>query len=338
MKHNWVLIAAICAVLAVPFGLALFEDATADPEEPEPVGFAPEEEPELEPPPEPTDDDVVEWERDDPLDLSFIDRYLAPDRPGLRSEITAVVTLDEPLRDAARVYEARFNGAHDSEGLSMAIEPAPELYTTGPVASVTLTFPGDQQVIERLGARWGPPVSPTSYDQPCAVWTDAGDPVRAVLDRSSDTWTLMFTHYRTFEELLSPNVDGSLALEPRPLVGAEIEDIKSSRIGDLLVADEDHTPPSYTLLVNPSAFSRRPTLPIELITYAGEVTEISATIDMSCDRGAARRALSFLGRELGGVADTARVGEGTEVRFNGRPDLTAFVYSDRVVMVRRARK
>ena len=31
MKHNWVLIAAILAVLAVPFGLALFEDATRDP-------------------------------------------------------------------------------------------------------------------------------------------------------------------------------------------------------------------------------------------------------------------------------------------------------------------
>lgn len=71
MKHNWVLIAALLAILAVPFALALFEDAVDSPAviEPEPAELpALREPPPLppEPPPEPATEAVVEWERSDP--------------------------------------------------------------------------------------------------------------------------------------------------------------------------------------------------------------------------------------------------------------------------------
>lgn len=335
MKHNWVLIAAIIAVLAVPFGLALFEDATRDPalageptsgpEEPEP---APE-------PAEPAADGVVEWERADPLDLGFIDAYLAPHEPGLRTELAGAVTFGEPISDLAQSYEARFNTTHDNQGLTLAIEAPAQLHGAGPVTSVTLRFPGSQKLYDRLEERWGAPLTRTSYDQPCAVWAGDDNPIRAVLDRSLDNWTLALGHHRSFEELLAPRADGSLGLEPFALIGAAIDDVKS-RLGDVLVADEEGNP-NYMLLVTPSVYSRRSTLPIELSTYAGEVIELSASIDMACDRNASSRALAFLTESFGGVAGSAQVGEAREVRFVGRPDISAFIYSDRVIMVRRAR-
>jgi hypothetical protein len=334
MNQNWVLVAAIIAILAVPFGLALFEDATRDPVdepadefEPELAGYEAEPEPEL-------DDDVVKWERADPLDLSFIDQYLDPSEPGLGPELDALVSFDRPPTDRARVFEARFNAAHVNQSLSIAIEPAPQLYTTGPVASVTFRFPGNQDVYRALVKRWGGPVAPSQFGQPCSVWHSQTGLTRAVLDLDADPWRLQFSRYQSFEELFMPRSDGSLGLEPIALVGASIDDVRA-RHGEILVTTGT-SDPTYTLLVEPSTFSREPTLPIELVTYAGDITEISATIDMACDRRAVSRARAFLDRTFGPVSAEAELGEGREIRYQSRPDLSVLTYPDRVIMVRRS--
>ena len=316
----------------------MFEDATRDPADdsddddyavaepaPEPIEATPE-----------LEDDVVEWERNDPLDPSFVDTYLNTSEPGLAADLAAVVTLNEPVRQSARAYEAAFNARHDNEGLSLAIEQPRQLFPKGPVVAVTLRFPGTQQVIDSLEERWGSPLAQTRYGQPCAVWTSETGLMRAVLDRGADVWSLSLTHYQSFEELFIPRPDGSLGLEPTALVGKTIDELRAVH-GDMLVSDPDGAP-IYTLLVNPSALSQHSTMEIELSTYAGKVIEIAAKVDMSCDRRGPERARAFLVDRLGEVSGEARVGEGVELRFASRLDISAFIYRDRVVMVRRARQ
>lgn len=339
MKQNWVLTAAVLAILAVPFGLALFEDATRE----TPEGEGEDEgddiaESELEtelppedPPVDETADDVVAWERSDIVDITPVLDQLSAGEVGFRGELDRAVMFGSQLSDVARRYEARFNASYGPD-LTLAIEPDPNLYTTGPVVSVSFGLAENPGFRARLVDRWG---QPDSGSADCSVWTDEDRRVRAALKTATERWSLVFGDYRELSSLLEGRAGGAFGFEPSPLVGASIDAIKS-RHREILVADEVGDP-TYTLLVTPPPASREPTLPITLIAPSGRVDEISATIDLGCDRRARARATAALSSQLGRVIGSARIGEATELRFEDRPDVSAFVYSDRLVLVRRAR-
>lgn len=324
MKQNWVLIGALLSVLAIPFGLALFEDATRElPAEasPEPARAAPDPDPALEA--EADSDTVVEWERAGPVDLGFLDEHLSDHEPGLAGDLARVVRFGEPASDETRRLEARVN-AERGPDVTLAIEPAPNLAITGPVTAVRFTLPAEPATITALRGRWGPP---TGAREGCVYW--AGRELRAVLPMGSGPWPLQLSPYRRLDELFAPGLNGALGFEPTPLIGASLESIRE-RHGDRLAGDD-------TLLVTPAAASRAPSLAITLFASGGVVNEISAAVDLSCDSIAAREARRILESSLGPVAETARIGDAEELRFRDRPDVSAFVYPDRVVVLRRQR-
>lgn len=162
MKQNWILLAAIFAVLAVPFAIAAFEDATAEAPEPDPAisedvaPLAPIEIVETLDPEDGAargdsgDDGVAAFERRQPLDLSFLD-LLASDRPGLGPELVAAAPFGKLDTERLEALADRYDGSRSQPTLAL------DRLADGRAAALEFRFAAEAAVRDALELRWGEP-------------------------------------------------------------------------------------------------------------------------------------------------------------------------------------
>jgi hypothetical protein len=316
MKQNWVLLSAILAILAVPFALAAFEDATTErPSEtwgPDVPGASPAPD-EIEP--EVAGDGVAAFERREPLDLSFLD-LLDRGRPVFAASLASAVRLGEPETDGFAAFRDSYQG-----GPSMQLDRLSD----ETVAGIRFSFPAEPAVGAALELRWGEPSS--SVDGAGAIWLDEESGVRAVLRETTGWWSLGVGQYRPLETLLRLRRDGSLELEPPGLMGASAAEL--DRHGAV-----PERAAVRTLQVLPAAASAEPTTSISVVFDGDRVVEVSTTLDLALDPDAPVAAEAILARELGEPSSRARIGDAVELQWARRPELRAFVYPDRLVIDR----
>lgn len=319
MKHNWALIAAVLAVLAVPFAIALFEDATTD-SEPElgpyddPAGEIVPEEPEPE-----TADDLVEFDRSEPVDVSFLDD-LTDGKPGLGPELERVAALGRVPDPPAGFFRI--------EGPVPAVVEGDPGVSDGPVRSVTFRFPPEPKIRVLLRRKWG---SPEVAGFSGAVWLDPDTGVRAALIEQPRSWRLMLSGYQPMERMLERRPDGSFALEPASLLGSTAVP-SGERVTREPLRDSDAE--LFTIHVDPPPASARPSTAINLVREGGRIVNSSIHLDLSLDPTAPDAARSLLEAELGGFT-SRRIGEAVEIRPEGDSRFGAYVYTDRLVIDRR---
>jgi hypothetical protein len=329
MKQNWVLLSAILAILAVPFALAAFEDASVERPEPrpyddpaaalEPAGLD-EMEMEMEMGLEAGPHGVAAFERREPLDLSFLD-LLDRRRPVPAADLASAVPFGEPETAAFATLRHRLETAANGPGVQL------EHLSDGAVAGVRFSFPAEPAVGAALELRWGEPSSAVAGAG--AVWLDATTRLRAVLRETAGTSTLAVGPYRPLDEMLRLRRDGSFELEPSGLIGAakaELDGLGASPSAGV-----------WTLEVLPPAASAAPTTSISCVDDGSRVVEVTITIDLSLDRGAATAAEASLAREVGAPSLRAPIGDAVELQWSRRPDLRAFVYPDRLIIYRTPR-
>jgi hypothetical protein len=303
MKQNWVLLSAILAILAVPFALAAFEDATT--ERPSETWRQDDPRASLEPDeiePDVAGDGVAAFERREPLDLSFLD-LLESGRPVPAASLASAVRLGEPETDGVAAFRDGYQG-----GPSMQLDRLSD----ETVAGIRFSFPAEPAVGAALELRWGEPSS--SVDGAGAIWLDEESGVRAVLRETTGWWSLGVGQYRSLETLLRLRRASAAELDRH---GA-VPERAAVRI----------------LQVLPAAASAEPTTSISVVFDRDRVVEVSTTLDLALDPDASVAAEAILARELGEPSSRARIGDVVELQWARRPELRAFVYPDRLVIDR----
>ncbi len=166
VKQNWFLIAGVVGVLAVPFGIAAFQDSLRedDPGDPDPFGddFAGAtaaqtyDDIDYDEETEDIDDDddepaVGAWKRDETpaVDFSFLDDVLGKGVASLNPKI------DAALRDP-NLYKGELESLID--GFRESLDPSVSIEVkTGFPTELHVHFPLDEQALSNLRTRWGEP-------------------------------------------------------------------------------------------------------------------------------------------------------------------------------------
>ena len=322
MKQSWALTIAVLAILAVPFGIAMFEDATAEPPEPGPSEPAPADDPA---PPAataatPEEPPVASFDELATLDYTFLD-LLGRRGPAIGPELSAVATLGgpRPLPEVYDLYRQTFSRAYT--GVALSIDGDPRL-AGGPVAAVTFHLAPSPALRDVLRRRWGSPDVVGFFG---SVWLDPARRMRAALIEGSSGWLLQLSFTDPLDAMFHRRDDGSFALEPPRLLGATQPRARRMAEGDdgLL-----------TVYVAAPPASVEPSTPITLVREDGRVVDVSIAVDLSLDPAAPAALRSILERQLG-RAKAQTIGDATELRFDSSPGLSVFLYEDRAIIARR---
>ncbi len=327
MKQNWVLIAGIVAVLAIPFGLAAFEDST---KEPVPKDDRDEDfhDSSLDNREDRThllyprgDNTVAEWETEEPLDLSFLEDYLAT-TPGLSPAVAAANESD---------------GALDEFDTDSPHWEATDLarYTTGSsLATVAIIFEADFKVLYKLKERWGEPTRRASPPGRSASWetgTPGEDATRVVFSADGDPQRILVGPMTTIESILGQGFFGKRA--------------RYKSIGALEKAFPDRSTTedsleSRALYFPPVAESLEPSTEIwfsveessDQTLAQTRITNVSLAVQLDLAPRTTNEMLALLKKAFGKPRASEFGGDALELLFPNHPGLYVFLYPNRLVV------
>ncbi len=304
MKQNWFLLSAILAVLAIPFGLALFEDSTAAPQLDDSETRVAELQPLTVVAPSRQDNgDLAAWTYHDPLDLRFIDDFLAPS-PGLSADLLAAVVDRSSLREFVQ------RSGHTDVSLMFK-----EFRATIP--TIELSFDKDRRVYQQLVNRWGAPTLSTAVPDQLAAWLT--EDVRAVSDAEDTPQRLVVGPYTQFDKILAHGFFGRVQGNLKT-----IEDVIHAFPDHHLVRSGDE----IELSLLPIEESRDAETVISLSFEGRRLRTVSTTVDFSLAPQRRDQILATIARRFG----RSTHGDSEELSFVNHPGLSLFVYPTRIVI------
>ncbi len=309
MKQNWFLISAILAVLAIPFGLALFEDSTAslslddsDTEtnfaEPKPLTVVESSN---------QDNDLVAWTYRAPLDLSFIDDFLAPS-PGLSADLLASAADRSSLREFVQ----------RSRHTDVAVMLKDEI--VAPLPTLEISFDRDRRIYQQLVNRWGAPSLSAAVPAQLSAWLT--EDVRVVSDAETNPQRLIVGPYTQLEKILADGFFGRIHRSQASL--KTVDDFIHMFPDHQLVRSSDEI--EFNLL--PIEESREAETIITLSLEGRRLRTVSTTIDFSLAPQRRAKILAIIRRRFG----RPNHGDSGELSFINHPGLSLFVYPTRVVI------
>lgn len=240
--------AAILGALAIPFGLAVYQDRgapdapdTPEPEIEDPVAIADS----LEPPPEPARDSMPAEFFDDVLGASEGRVGFAGELAGARLGASAA----ELEQGAPALWSWAELGFHPSYPEARVVLSFRDAGTR--LESLRVVFPdADERARAALTAAWGPPLA--SYDGPTprSTWFDAAQGLRVIRTADGLSSSLLYDSYQPLDQLLADAGD-RFAFEPRPILGAPADELAADFAGALVHRDET----SLVIYLPPTEFA-----------------------------------------------------------------------------------
>ena len=218
MKANWFPTVPILAVLAVPFGLAIFDDATRPDrgdsqrdswdEYDDSIEIAAGEAAAVEAEPETMSDTFFE-------EVFFTGR--GAEHPALSGAL-AELSFGQPRIDDDSSALVRWSdyGETPYEGAVLHVG-----YGHSGLELVSLSFPDDGSALALFAAQWGP--ADGSFDSagvPVRTWLDENENTMARVDSDRGDCRVLFTPYLPLEQIVAPDKRKGLGFEGFPLLGS----------------------------------------------------------------------------------------------------------------------
>ena len=289
MRQNWLLIGAIVAVLAIPFGLAAFEDSTRakideskSPSEDGESYLSADLSAQLDDEGDEEEEVIGEWKRADELDLKFLDDGVSRKRPWVSEQVSALLVEDRAGYSDLDEFVAAFGARYGDDYFIEVREGSPAPGT------IAFTFPASRNVLRVLSRRWGAP----SYENPDSTiwaWFDPREKRRAVLELDGSSGELAFSTYTTVSALLEDAILGDYE-------AADIAANARSEFGPESVTVDSE---SITVEFPPTRAAQGSFTEVLYRTKAGSITSVIATIDFALDERAIEKLESILTDRFG---------------------------------------
>ncbi len=297
MNTNWPVLASIFAILAVPFGLAIYEDATYDGptlvDEFSALGELGDwdsdyglENDDFEEHGD-YDEDSNDWNEVGAMGNDFFDEIFfkgTGTEASLGGAFTdlrwqqsedSVYGSSSLLRGWAEDYE---HPEYSQAELELSFEAREE----EGLSRIVVNFPDDGTALRIFQSRWGEPDA--NFNDPEGdkryFWFNQDLGVRCVLISRplGGTASVWLTSYRSAEEIMGDLSKSTFGFETKSIVGSKVSSLKA-QLGNLLVDNSEYDDVSYIILPN-TEFSSDPKA-VELYSEKGKVVEMTLSLDFS---------------------------------------------------------
>jgi hypothetical protein len=353
MRTNWSVVAAILAVLAVPFSIAAIQDFGR-----QPSPFAPDRggavdeiagepgdraaergneetlEPSARHPDEAGDD--MRWRRAQVMERSFFDRvFLAGESgPGLHGALAGVrfgMTRDQLRAEAGALWRWAEQGISEFHHADVRLE----FHDRGEgLSAIAIRFPDDGGARAVLASVWGSPVTAIGQDDRVRfIWFDSRSRTRVVVHHGRSPATVNGTTeviYQRVQPVASFYRRGrGFAFEERAILGATPAELAAS-FGSNFELDPTSSS-AARLRVDPTDYAPGPTQ-CTVAFQDGVAIALQIVVDHALSTDFDVPAMSALREQLGPVRETARDEDGERWTFDDRITVQKFVGSRQLVI------
>jgi hypothetical protein len=353
VRTNWSVVAAILAVLAVPFSIAAIQDfgRQASPFAADPGGGAvdaipgelgdlaaePDNETRQSAPRRPDDSgDDMGWRRAQVMDRSFFDRvFLAGESgPGLHGALAGArfgMTRDQLRAEAGALWRWAEQGISEFHHADVRLE----FHDRGEGLSViAIRFPDDGGARAVLASVWGSPVTAIGQDDRVRyIWFDSRSRTRVVVHHERSPATVNGTAeviYQRIQPVASFYRRGrGFAFEERAILGATAAELAAT-FGSNFEFDPSSSS-AARLRVDPTDYAPGPTQ-CTVAFQDGVAIALQIVVDHALKTDFDVPALSALREQLGPVRETARDEDGERWTFDDRITVQKFVGSRQLVI------
>lgn len=339
MNMNWPLVAAILAVLAVPFGIAAIQDIGRE-DRPAAV--------DLEPPPaqidaidgdeepleEEPDEEAHLWQRSRVMEASFFERvFLAGDQghPSLTGALAGAhfgMTRDELRARAGALW--RWAEQDVSEFRPATARLDFEERGGDGLTAIAIRFPDDGSARDILAAAWGEPVDVHGQDKELRhFWFDPQSRMRVMLRTDAATATTEATMQRVQPIQSLYRRGRGFAFERRAILGATPAELAAAYGADFEI--DEASPSAARLVVDASNYALARTR-CTIAFQDGRAVALQIVIDHSGRADFGPHAFDALGAQLGPVRATESDGGDNTWHFDDGIALQLFDGSSQLVM------
>jgi hypothetical protein len=339
MNMNWPLVAAILAVLAVPFGIAAIQDIGR--EDPPPaaedgisvasVGVAAG----VAEPPEPVEPDerAHGWQRTHAMDQDFFDRvFLAGGpHPALAGALAGArfgMTRDQLGADAPALW--RWAEQDVSEFGPAAVRLDFEERGGEGLTAIAIRFPDDGSARRILTSAWGAPVDAQGQDDEARhFWFDSASGTRVLLREDAASATTEVTLQRVQPIASLYRRGRGFAFERRPILGATAEELAAEHAADFEV---DHASPAAAhLMVDATDYALARTR-CTIAFHDGKAVALQVVVDHSGRADFGPLAFAALREQLGPVRRARSEGDDNRWTFDDGVTLQQLAESSQLVI------
>lgn len=325
MNMNWPLVAAILAVLAVPFGIAAIQDiGREDPPQAAEgeisvasagitVGEADQAEPAVEP-----DDQAHGWQRSRAMDQDFFDRvFLAGGEahPALAGALAGArfgMTRDQLSADAPALW--RWADQDVSEFRPATARLDFEERGGEGLTAIAIRFPDDGSARRILTAAWGAPVDAQGQDEEARYfWFDAQSGTRLLLREDAASATTEVTLQRVQPIASLYRRGRGFAFERRPILGATAEELAAAHGADFEL--DDASPTAAHLMVDATDYALARTR-CTISFHEGKAVALQVVVDHSGRADFGPLAFAALREQLGPVRRARSDGDNNRWTFD----------------------
>ncbi len=335
MNMNWPLVAAILAVLAVPFGIAAIQDIGR---EDRPAVVEPPAEGALEGADEAIEQDLDEEspasQRPQVMEPRFFERvFLAGGQahPALAGALAGArlgMTRDQLAAAAPELW--RWAGQEVSAFRSATARLDFEERGGEGLTAIAIRFPDDGSARRILSAAWGAPVDARGQDEESRqFWFDRASGMRVVLreDDASATTEITMQRVQPIESLYRRG--HGFAFERRAILGATAGELKAAYGADLEL--DDASPSAARLAVDASDYALARTR-CTIAFHDGVAVALQIVVDHSGRADFGSTAFDALRAQLGPLRATERDGDGSTWQFDDGIAVQRFAGSSQLVV------
>jgi hypothetical protein len=340
VNMNWPLVAAILAVLAVPFGIAVIQDVGR--EDPLPaeasIGAGHDDEggdieidrDELA---GETAGEAHDWQETPVMDIGFYERVFVADGrgPGLHGALAGArfgMTRDQVRAEAPGLWRWAAQGLSEFRPAAAGLRFR-ERGGAG-LSAVAIRFPDDRRAARVLTAAWGPPVEARGQDQRTRwFWFDERSGTRAVLTEGLASTSAEVVLEPALPVATIYRRGHGFAFETRPILGATPAELVAAYGSDFEL--DPSSPRAARLEVAPTDYAldrTRCTIAFE----DGKAVALQVVIDHSGRADFGPIALDQLRAELGPVRDAELDPDGNRWTFDDDIAVHQFPASPQIVV------
>lgn len=353
MKFSWYPTVPILAVLAIPFGLAIYDD-TVHPNRGEDdltlhkpsfeagydygSGLNDFDTADLDPNPYLAEDDYEQAAKATMGESFFQELFFTGagrDKPALSGALEALKFGDPRIDDqSAKVVRWSDYGETEYEGASLYLG-----YNENRLADVTVSFLDDGTMMSRFETRWGEPdgSSDSSDGTKSRVWLDADNKIAAVVESEEYSGRVAYSRYMPLAELIAPDNRRGLGIGEHPLLGSGRAAVLA-QYKDLFDPYGTDEYAAYLTLPR-TEYSSASSTSVRLDFSDNRVVALEFSVDFNNKPEAAGQLVELFAKKLGKQPKVEdEYGDGDKVAtFSGKPTIEIHQYES-IVTVRMSSK